>query len=107
MSGIYIPGMEMPIDCYDCLLSSEFNLYEEDGYCVSGMECPLLNQVIDDDSKRLPDCPLIHVPDHGRLISADLLKADFTGNFTQAYPTGLVWAMIDDAPTIIPGEEKS
>ena len=46
----------------------------------------------------------VPVPEHGRLISAELLKADFTGNFTDAYPTALVHAMIDAAPTIIPAE---
>ena len=71
--SVYIKGMEMPQDCYDCLLSSEFNLYDEHGYCESGTECSLLKRVIDDDSKRLDNCPIQSVPDHGRLIDADAL----------------------------------
>ena len=107
--SVYIKGMEMPIDCYGCLLSSEFNLYEEDGYCVSGMECPLLNQVIDDDSKRLPDCPLIPVPDHGRLVDADAMQDEwYRLNFDHKISDGTLayWNFrLSQMPTIIPGEE--
>lgn len=35
-----------------------------------------------------------------RLINANTLKGEFTGNFIDAYPTALVHAIIDSAPTI-------
>ena len=95
MSGVYIKGMQMPKDCYMCHFADR-----EEGLClVDGKEHGDYNEPI--------NCPLIPVPDHGRLISADLLKADFTGNFIEAYPPGLVWAMIDDAPTIIPADKEA
>lgn len=50
-------------------------------------------------------CPLLPIPDCGRLISAKLLKAEFTGNFRDEYPTALIHALIDTAPTII-SEDK-
>lgn len=34
-----------------------------------------------------------------KYIDADLLKAEFTGNFRDAYETALVKAIIDDQPT--------
>lgn len=93
MSGVYISGLKMP---------------EEDGVLTLRIWGNGLVESIESyHSWLLSGVKAIPVPDHGRLISADLLKADFTGNFTEAYPTGLVWAMIDDAPTIIPGEERS
>lgn len=35
-----------------------------------------------------------------RLIDADTLKGEFTGNFMDAYLTALVHTLIDSAPTI-------
>ena len=35
-----------------------------------------------------------------RLIDANTLKGEFTGNFVNEYPTALVHALIDSAPTI-------
>ena len=97
MAGIYIPGMEMPTNCCECPVA----LY----LCKIGYQHLLKHEELYDE--RAKDCPLIPVPAHGRLISAELLKADFTGNFTEAYPPGLIWAMIDDAPTIIPADNAT
>lgn len=62
MSGIYIPGMEMPTNCYKCLFKQR-----------SGMNiiCAVTNEqfsVADVNILyyRLDDCPLIPVPDHGQ-----------------------------------------
>lgn len=101
MSGIYIRGMEMPKDGYRTITVRSDGLVlliaskesGKDKRTEAGTICVIGNA--------------IPVPDHGRLISAELLKADFTGNFVEAYPTGLVWAMIDDAPTIIPAEKEA
>lgn len=54
MSGVYIKGMEMPKNCASCVL---------DRFCKHW----------DIRSDRDEDCPLIPVPDHGRLIDADAL----------------------------------
>ena len=93
MSGVYIRGIDTPKNCWAC------TFFDSDGFCVI--------DGLSRDAEEKTDCPLIPVPDHGRLISADLLKADFTGNFVEAYPPGLVWAMIDDAPTIIPADREA
>ena len=61
MSGIYIPGMEMPTDCIFCpLFQGEWQMCSltERGTQIKG---------------RAKDCPLIPVPVHGRLIDADKL----------------------------------
>ena len=82
MSGIYIPGMEMPTSCSEC-----FSHY--DGYCQASID------YADTDNfpshreinrrtygeRREDFCPLIPVPDHGRLIDADALMDALPDDF--------------------------
>lgn len=93
-------NMEMPTSCRDCHFC---NSQADTDYGVCAW-CDVDGKAR--DAYTMQDCPLVPVPPHGRLISADLLKADFTGNFIEAYPTALVHAMIDDSPTIIPASEE-
>ena len=64
--SVYIQGMEMPKSC---------------GYCPirhlggDGDEC-FLGAKITEYQKRPDDCPLLPVPDHGRLIDADAYRAE-------------------------------
>ena len=61
MSGIYIPGIEMQENCFECPLNKDDGF----GYFTCGVtknECDWL---------KLPDdCPLIPVPEHGPLVDA-------------------------------------
>lgn len=93
MSGIYIKGMEMPESCRDCGIEQEgFWCGALDGY--QNTRCFA--------NERREDCPLISVPDHGRLIDADaLLKKCDDGDDVM-----FIWAL-EDAPTIIPAEEEN
>ena len=65
--GVYIKGMEMPSGCASC----DFANYLRDGepYCRR-----LMRRV--PAARRLPDCPLVPVPPHGRLIDADAFAAE-------------------------------
>ena len=62
MSGIYIPGMEMPETCCDCR-------FAVDGWCYAAEKQD--NKQYLNDTQRTNWCPLVPVPDHGRLIDAD------------------------------------
>lgn len=92
MSGIYIKGMEMPKNCFLCQLSY---LRDNRLFCYVTKD-----EVV--RAKIASECPMVFVPDHGRLIDADALNSsetDYLGNH-------LVYLVdIDDAPTIIPAEE--
>ena len=116
MSGVYIKGMEMPETCYECpcgdnefyqcCATKERFSYHRDEYGYP-------------DGERQDWCPLISVPDHGRLIDERWLKdAMITTlealkknpkmdrqemHLIAAFDTLRV--MLEDAPTIIPAEE--
>lgn len=101
--SVLVKGMEMPKNCACCDVACRYYL----DHVLDG----LLAKICHTES-RLPDCPLIKVPEsHGRLIDADAL------NYTMLYKenwmrgTGVeapaIWRKdIDAAPTIIPAEES-
>lgn len=114
--GIYHKDMEMPERCWDC------DLCYDSYYCR-----PLGVQFADREDhepgeRRLSDCPLVHVPPHGRLIDADeAYKAikkwivKFYSAYEQDKKDERIAALLEldlavrmalhDAPTIIPAEE--
>ena len=105
MADILIRGMEMPTHCDDCTF-------------YDGIFCARTGYYIHYPEEKLEECPLIEVPDHGRLIDADALHKlfedqwhylqvlDWNENPTaEATQSGINWCintMHDDAPTIIP-----
>jgi len=96
MSGIYIPGMEMPASCGFC----PFENHTDDGY-----ECRI-NGCLTEYQKRPDGCPLVPVPDHGRLIDADAVRTQIDKDRPgRAYKDAWTLTVIDHAPTIIPAEE--
>lgn len=100
--SVLIKGMEMPTSCCQCPVNLEV--------CKKGYEYLLAHPELYD--QRADDCPIVSVPEHGRLIDADALVlptnlndwnsiADYIKNITD------VWKAIDAAPTIIPASEES
>lgn len=125
MSGIYIPGMEMPTRCFACPLC--------DTDCCGISKGPYIEYRevdIEVANNGRPDwCPLVPVPDHGRLIDADAFIKQKTeqmcencdrrrgmkdGKLTKRFvyaiggapcracDTGDMLDYVDDFPTIIP-----
>ena len=95
MSGIYLPGMEMPTGCAFCRFCEGLadTLRGTCAFCsVDGKYR---------DAQTNDGCPLVPVPPHGRL--GDLDKLAF--NVMDASTADQALAMIDDAPTVIPAEE--
>lgn len=113
MSGIYIPGMEMPKTCHCCRMCVQVS----DGDIDWHWECCLLCEKVSRFATDIiPGCPLAPVPDHGRLIDAAELQKDIhehdyilsdkwnstdSGMFTH----GIDYA-ISVAPTIIPADKE-
>ena len=123
--SVYIRGMEMPKCCWDCAC---YNCRVDDGYYDYEV-CRVSGTVFNDGyasvtghkdkinpfKERLGNCPLIPVPDHGRLIDADalieLLKPAPVAMETEAIGTwGEIWKdecwSIDHSPVIIPADGK-
>ena len=92
MSDILIKGMEMPNVCAYCIIdSSECNLHSS----------------VNIWRERHPDCQLIELPPHGRLIdikSVEDGKFVTVGNDYQRWWNGALESVIDNAPTVIEAE---
>ena len=109
MSGIYIPGVEMPETCCHCAFmyfdpdATNSNNGKQGSYLCSFTQAEIWN------TQRDPDCPLIPVPDHGRLIDADdMLNKYYNGSEDGKhinYAGVITPMMVGNLPTIIPGEE--
>lgn len=108
MSGVYIKGMEMPKACCFC------ELYEPDLYWCRAMKKDI---DVDEYESVSSSCPLIPVPDHGRLIDADAFREEMDKHypfdkFTQSKhgeadaAKGTIIMMLANAPTIIPADKE-
>ena len=75
MSGIYIPGMKMPKGCWVCN-------FGDDGLCLA-MKTPATRSWTEKETTNF--CPLIPVPDHGRLIDADALRASIKESIDECH----------------------
>lgn len=65
--GVYIKGMEMPLNCSSCQ------------FCFGANNiCPWVREYATCKGRH-SDCPLVEVPPHGRLIDADKLTERLDG----------------------------
>ena len=97
--GVLIKGIKMPKCCVDCpcfydFISCQALFDGTDDFSASGF---------DEYKMRLPNCPLVEVPPHGRLIDADRLP-HYTG---YALSASEVAKAVEAAPTIIESEEDN
>ena len=98
--------MEMPKNCKECPFYWE----------QCGVDPEAVEESYRTEDERHPDCPLIHVPPHGRLIDADALRQTMyheafeTDSPMQKWDSGcwirykMFERMEEAAPTIIPAE---
>ena len=97
MSGIYIPGMEMPSSCYKCKI-----------------DCDLVSHIVRNMHPfwRYEKCPLVPVPEHGRLGDLDALKekavmrSEKCGCLVNVTDFVISAYDIENAPTIIPADKE-
>ena len=102
--GIYIKDMEIPKNCGVCCFAGSCGIHNNNEEWPD-LESIMFNDVIGVNGVRDPDCPLVPVPPHGRLIDMDALvsKIRYTDNF---YETPFVtWADIFKAQTVIPTDK--
>lgn len=113
--SVLIKGIKMPKCCADCpcfydFISCQVLFEGTDDFSMSGF---------DEWKMRLPNCPLVEIPPHGRLIDADNLVSVIDDEFTEQTRTlsnpievlkkavlcGFAKDVITAAPTIIEVEE--
>ena len=104
--SVYIKGMEMPTSCFQCEFRTKID--------PDNLMCIITQKTFEERfyhiEHRDESCPLIPVPDHGRLIDADALKVSLSfakQTAEWAVPAlRAVLMVIDEMPTIIPADEE-
>jgi len=100
MSGIYIPGMEMPTHCMDC----PFMVSRDNDDCI--LQSAEANENFENWEQMKAGCPLIPVPEHGRLVDLDKIENEIAQLSPEDYTTGVIRQILDAAPTIIPADKE-
>ncbi len=108
--GVYIKGMEMPKSCWDCEVGGAKQM--------DNATCPFYSMEYweqENYQDKIADgCPLVPVPERGRLGDLDALKETIDSLIEKHLHgcTKSTWdfvcelrSIISDAPTIIPAEE--
>jgi len=103
--SVLIKGMEMPKSCHDCGM---FALIDVSDGLAHG--CRVLKEMIFNNRERLPNCPLIELPQHGDLIDRDDLMSTLL-NKTYGVDINVVMKQIMEkiisAPIIIEAEDEN
>lgn len=106
MSDVLIKNMKMPNNCMACPMVTGYELSNGEKIINSSVFCKLKKEFRPIGEKYLPDCPLIPVPPHGRLIDADAFL-DLVNDsmiLTDGF-INTVNALICGEPTVIEAEE--
>lgn len=101
MSGLYLPGMEMPTRCIACQLN-----YDSCACILTGSRFYKYNTEFDPGEERLSDCPLVPIPDHGRLVDGDKIVEgckDKEGRYVSQF-SAAIGETVEAAPTIVPAD---
>ena len=107
--GVYIKGMKMPLGCDDCYFCGEMGMCSV--LVATHINSGVVGEYRYNAFERPPFCPLIPVPDHGRLIDADELYDTLDGgydiDFDEVPETKAeLLAMIKRQVTIIPASKE-
>ena len=102
-----IKEMKMPQSCEECIFSDVYSYpphYDDEYICGINYASMSYEQA----KMRHVDCPLIEVPEHGRLIDADALIINLMDRGIEGLQTEdlhEIQQAIEDAPTVIPADK--
>lgn len=101
--SVLVRGMEMPTSCGECRMSNGISCYA----AAPDTEDIVVERIDDRPSW----CPLVPVPEHGRLIDADALKrlidnSLFPSDMVTTRAVSMAVAWLNDATTIIPADKE-
>lgn len=99
--SVLIKGMVMPQNCDACPMLYEYRFCALTDDHASSIEWKM-------EENRMPNCPLIELPDHGDLIDRDELKYDLNLLYDAigASAYGFALGTIDGVPVVIPAERS-
>ena len=105
MSGIYIPGMEMPKGCFYCIFNKHLDPDTD--------MCRLTRDAFDSTFRviehRRGNCPLVPVPEHGDLIDkrgVDVLS--WNEKDEGDFKDGVLFVLdkLDELPVVLPADKE-
>ena len=106
--SILIKGMEMPRTCIECPLQFGGMCYVQ----PPEIDQPRVAPTVEECTSRTDWCPLIEVPEHGRLIDADVFERNLIPMQNARNQNNLVARGIRkargvarDLPTVIPADK--
>ena len=109
--SVYIPGMEMPKACIACPFAQYWSepttLADDSMFQNVFIICWRTRSKIQNETSRNDDCPLVPVPEHGRLIDKDVICKEcrrVAEEYDGIYPD-CTHCPVNLAPAIIPAEE--
>jgi hypothetical protein len=98
--SVYIKGMEMPTSCFQCEFRTKID--------PDNLMCTISQKTFEDRfyhiEHRDESCPLVPVPEHGRLIDADALLKMLHLYFADGKARNAFEGLIRTEPTIIPAD---
>ena len=109
--SVLITGMKMPQNCDACPMLYEYRFCALTDDHASSIEWKT-------EEKRMPNCPLVELPDHGDLIDRSMLIGGFADWYIQESPMylgdskvvaetiGDAMKAIEAAPVVIPAERS-
>lgn len=102
--GVYIKGMEMPKNCYQCRMVDScqclWKPYDLDDYLD-------LQYMIEEGFTRADNCPLVEIFPHGRLIDADEFYEALTMDDRVSIIEDIhVKSILSEVPTVIPASKE-
>ena len=107
MADILIRGMEMPKGCKSCKLSSDSHCNATGQWLFS---TDLLRSGFNWKTCRLPDCPIVELPEHGDLIDRDAFREEneyyLHREFINPKYEDTLDDLLKDAPIIIPSNKE-
>lgn len=104
--SILIKGMEIPTSCFQCEFRTKID--------PNNLMCIISQKTFEDRfyhiEHRDESCPLVPVPEHGRLIDADAMQEEwYRLNFDRKISDGTLayWNyQLSKMPTIIPADKE-
>lgn len=100
--SVLIKGLKMPKCCDECPMLYEYRfcaLTDDHASCIEWKT----------EEKRMPNCPLIELPDHGDLIDRDKVREKahkLPNGYNHGYFHKCVDELFDYAPVVIPAEKS-